>query len=97
MSTGHMDAENSRELVVADPDGVSYRVRAVKKGMWLRGDLELGGGGSLVDFAVTFVLDVLIGLFVSARAASQTAWKVGVFRQGRASQRLVHKELLSPA
>lgn len=97
MSNSHADLENSREETVTAPDGVVHRVRAVKRGMWLRGDVEAGPATSLEELVFKFVADMAILLATSMRASSQNVWKVGVFRQGRAKvERLVHKEVLPP-
>jgi len=94
MSSSHADASNSREEVVRDPSGTTFRVRAVKRGMWLRGDVE-DTASSLSDLVVTLVINFGILLFAKSRADAKREWKIGVFRQGRATTlRLIHKELL---
>lgn len=96
MSTDHADSENTREAQVQDPEGVHYRIRAVKVGMALRGDVPTVATGP-VDFVVQFVIDTAIALAIKLRADRQDAWKLGVYRQGRTKvERLVHKEVLPP-
>jgi hypothetical protein len=97
VTNSHIDAENSREQAVTGPDGTTYRVCAVKKGMWLRGDIETGPPTSVADIAFKFLVDLAILLSTSMRASGQDTWKVGAFRLGRGKvARLVHKELLPP-
>lgn len=96
VSTDHVDSENTREQVVQDPAGTTYRIRAVKKGMPLRGDITGVATGPL-DFVVQFLLDTVLAAAISLRASRQDTWKLGVYRQTRAAtERLAHKELLAP-
>lgn len=97
MSRDHVDSENTRELVVQDFAGTTYRIRAVKKGMPLRGDVT-GVATGPVDFVVQSLIDTVMAAAISLRADRQSTWKLGVYRRTRvATERLVHKELLAPA
>ncbi len=97
MSSVHAQPQHTRERVVHDPAGVRHTIRAVKRGLPLRGDVDLTTGSStVVEFAIGFVLDVVVNGVLSDRAASQPAWKIGVFRRRRWRERLVHRERLAP-
>lgn len=95
MSSSHWDGSNTSEVRARDPEGRVYRVRAVKRGMWLRGDFDsVGVGASVADWLFSLVFDLVLKVLLKFRADAEQEWKVGVLRRGRVVERVLYKESL---
>jgi hypothetical protein len=91
------DPDRTRELVVEDPIGAVYRVRAVRRGMSLRGEADPGAGSPDGSGVLDHLSSAVRSAAVAAVSDGRPAWKIGVFREGLGGAlHLVHKEALEP-